>query len=160
MIRQIRSILAAAFALATLASVFRHRAGNHSVRSERPTLKAEATVTGDIVRIGDLVEHAGIIAKVPIFRAPDLGFTGTVPADAVVEAVRSHALVGLDTAGLREVVVTRARAPSPPRTSRSIARALAVQFNLGKPSDITVTFERDMQAMYVEPSAKATRVAH
>ncbi len=42
------------------------------------------------MRIGDLIEHAGIIAKVPIFRAPDLGSTGTVPAEAVVEAVRQY----------------------------------------------------------------------
>ena len=60
------------------------------------------------MRIGDLVENAGIVANVPIFRAPDLGRTGTVPADAVVEAVRPHALIGLDTGGLTEVVVTRA----------------------------------------------------
>ena len=52
---------------------------------ERPRLKAEATVTGNVVRIGDLVAHAGIIANVPIFRAPDLGATGTVPAEAVVD---------------------------------------------------------------------------
>ncbi len=56
---------------------------------DRPVLKAEAIVTGDVVRIGDLVEHAGIVANVPIFRAPDLGSTGTVPADAVIEAVRA-----------------------------------------------------------------------
>ena len=89
---------------------------------ERPVLKAEATVTGDIVRIGDLVEHAGIVAKVPIFRAPDLGSTGTVPADAVIEAVRNHALIGLDTGGVSEVVVTRASRTIPPRTSRSASR--------------------------------------
>ena len=44
--------------------------------SERPALKSEAIVNGDIVRIGDLIENAGIVASVPIFRAPDLGHTG------------------------------------------------------------------------------------
>src|SRR6185503_16074079 len=56
----------------------------------------------------DLVEHAGIISNVPIFRSPDPGSTGTVSAAAVVEAVRAHALIGLDTGGIDEVVVTRA----------------------------------------------------
>src|SRR5690348_17840295 len=42
----------------------------------RPTLKAEATVIGDVVRIGDLVENAGEAADVAIFRAPDIGQTG------------------------------------------------------------------------------------
>ncbi|MFY9694256.1 MAG: flagellar basal body P-ring formation protein FlgA, partial [Xanthobacteraceae bacterium] len=37
-----------------------------------PALKATVTVTGDIVTIGDLVENAGPVADVPIFRAPDL----------------------------------------------------------------------------------------
>ena len=60
----------------------------------RPVLRSEATVNGPTVLNGDLVDNAGIIAKVPIFRAPDLGFTGTVPAEAVVEAVRTHALIG------------------------------------------------------------------
>jgi len=64
----------------------------------RPVLKAEAVVTGDIVRIGDLIEHAGIVANIPIFRAPDLGSTGTVPANAVIEAVRAHQNVDRETA--------------------------------------------------------------
>ncbi len=97
-----------------------------------PRLKAEATVTGDIVRIGDLVENAGIVAKVPIFRAPDLGSTGTVPADAVVEAVRAHALIGLDTGGVSEVVVTRASRTIPAKDIEDrVAQALSAQFALG-----------------------------
>ena len=47
----------------------------------------------------------------------------SVSADAVAEAVRAHALIGLDTGGLSEVVVTRAsRDRSPPRTSRTASR--------------------------------------
>src|SRR4029077_2667360 len=53
----------------------------------RPTLKAEATVFGDLVRIGDLVENAGEAAEVTIFRAPNIGQTGTVPASRVLEDV-------------------------------------------------------------------------
>lgn len=125
-----------------------------TLEPKRPVLKSEATVNGPVVRVGDLVENAGIIAKVPIFRAPDLGFTGTVPAEAVVAAVRTHALIGLDTGGVTEVTVTRAaRAISAKEIEDIVARALSVQYNLGKPSDITIVFERDMQAMYVDPSS-------
>ncbi len=120
----------------------------------RPVLKAEATVHGDIVRIGDLIEHAGIVANVPIFRAPDLGFTGTVPADAVIEAVRSHALIGLDTGGVSAVVVTRASRTIPAKdVEDSVARALSKQFALGPAGDIVVNFDREMRAVYVEPTA-------
>jgi flagella basal body P-ring formation protein FlgA len=128
---------------------------------QRPVLKAEAVVTGDIVRIGDLVDHAGIIANVPIFRAPDLGSTGTVPADAVIEAVRAHALVGLDTAGLTEVVVIRASRTIPAKEIEdSVAEALSRQFALGAPENIAVNFERELRTIQVEPNAKGSpRVA-
>jgi len=123
----------------------------------RPVLRSEAIVTGDIVRIGDLVENAGIIANVPVFRAPDLGSTGTVPVNAVLEAVRAHALIGLDTAGLNEVVVTRASRTIPAKeVEDSVAAALSKQFGLGEPKNIAVTFERELRAIQVEPSAKGT----
>lgn len=121
----------------------------------RPSLKAEAIVTSDIVRIGDLVENAGIVANVPVFRAPDLGSTGSVPVDAVLEALRSHALVGLDTAGLSEVVVIRASRAIPAKdVEDSVATALSKQFGLGEPKNIAVMFERELHAIQVEPSAK------
>lgn len=142
-------------ALATLLSIAAAAAQTlDTLEPKRPVLKSEATVNGPVVRVGDLVENAGIIAKVPIFRAPDLGFTGTVPAEAVVAAVRTHALIGLDTGGITEVTVTRAARAIPAKEIEDIvARALSVQYNLGKPSDITIVFERDMQAMYVDPSS-------
>lgn len=146
-----RSILAAFFALIAAGASAEPL---QSLDASRPVLKAQATVTGSLVLVGDLVENAGIIAKVPIFRAPDLGTTGTVAAEAVVDAVRAHALIGLDTAGITEVVVTRAARAIPAKDiEHIIARALAVQYNLGKPSDLTVTFAREIEAMYVDPAA-------
>lgn len=129
---------------------------------EHPKLKAEAVITGGIVRIGDLVDHAGIIANVPIFRAPDLGVTGTVSAEAVIEAVRPYALVGLDTGDVAEVTVTRAsRAISAKIIEDAVAQALAAQYALGPVKDIVVHFERELRAIHVEPSAKGDpRVAY
>lgn len=122
--------------------------------SSRPVLKAEALVSGDLVRIGDLVDNAGIIANEPIFRSPDLGMSGSVPAAAVVEAVRAHALIGLDTAGLSEVKVTRAARMIPAKAVEDeVARALSEQYQLGPAKDITVSFDRMLRAMYVAPSA-------
>ena len=81
------------------------------------------------MRVGDLVEHAGVIAKVPIFRAPDLGVTGTVPADAVIEAVRRFAGSSvLDTGDVSEVVVTRASRVIPATDIEArVAKALSAQ---------------------------------
>lgn len=129
--------------------------------SGRPALKFEAIVYGDIVRIGDLIENAGIVASVPIFRAPDLGYTGTISADAVLEAVRSQALIGVDTAGVREVTVRRASRTIPTKDVEDIvARALSARFDLGPTKDIVVSFAGELRAMYVDPSTQGVpRVA-
>ena len=150
----IRTLIAAFLSLAALgASATAQVTG--TLEQERPRLKAEAVVTGDLVRIGDLVEHAGIIAEVPIFRAPDLGSTGTVSTDAVVEAVRAHALIGLDTGGLRDVEVTRAsRTITPKEIEGQVARTLATRFALGKPADVALNFDGGLRSLHVEPNAK------
>ena len=129
---------------------------------QRPRLKPEATVTGPMVRVGDLVENAGIIADMPIFRAPDLGFTGAVPAAAVVEAVSKFALVGLDTDGISEVVVTRTSRTIPAKDIEDrIAQALSAQYALGPRQDIAVNFDRELRSIQLEPSAKGeARVAY
>lgn len=151
-------------AIATLAAIT--TAGHTQVTAlpepERPSLRSEAVITGEIVRIGDLIDHAGIVASAPIFRAPDLGSTGTVSADAVLEAVRKHALVGVDARDVRDVVVTRASRTIPASAVEdAISRTLATQYNIGSNKDIAVTFAREMRALYVEPSAKGDlRVAH
>ena len=73
-----------------------------------PALKPAVTIVGEIVRIGDLVENAGAAANIAIFRAPDLGQTGRVAVERVIEAVLPHEIVDIETRGLTEVVVTRA----------------------------------------------------
>ena len=70
----------------------------------QPRLKAQVVVAGDIVRIGDMIENAGLAADKPIFRAPDLGQTGAVPARAVLDAVRPYGLIAVDARGIVEVV--------------------------------------------------------
>jgi flagella basal body P-ring formation protein FlgA len=129
---------------------------------ERPTLKAKALIHGDLVRIGDLIENSGVVSSIPIFRAPDLGYTGTVSVDAVLNAVRDHALIGVDTAGLNEVVVTRASRMVPSSDIEDlIARTLSARFDLGDNKDIIVNLGHDMRIIYVDPLAVGEpRVTH
>jgi flagella basal body P-ring formation protein FlgA len=69
--------------------------------------------------------------------------------------VRAHALIGLDPGDVREVTVTRAsRAIPAHEIELAIAQALSKQYALGEPDDISVSFERDMRAIQVEPNAK------
>jgi len=117
----------------------------------RPTLKSEAVVTSDIVRIGDLVENAGEAAEVAIFRAPDVGQTGSVPASRVLDAVLPHRVIGLDTRGLAEVVVTRAsRQITSKDMEARILRALAGQSGLPDATNVTVMFDNDIKPLQVE----------
>src|SRR3974390_75287 len=126
----IRNLIVVAAALLALGA-------SAAADQERPRLRSEATVTGTIVRVGDLIDHAGIIAKVAIFRAPDLGSTGMVSAETVVEAVRPYGLIGLDTGDVSEVVVTRASRAIPAKDLEDrIAQALSTQYALGPVKDI------------------------
>jgi len=119
-----------------------------------PALRTSVTVTGDIVRIGDLVENAGAVADVPIFRAPDLGTRGVVAAERIIEAIRPQHLIGIDTRGLSEVIVTRAsRAITPKEISTRIAQVLEGQYGLGAARNILVQFDRDARTLHVEPAA-------
>jgi len=122
--------------------------------SAAPSLKASATVMGDIVRIGDLVENAGAVADVPIFRAPDLGQTGSVPVASVLEAVRGHHIIGLDTRGLSEVAVTHAaRAITAKDVEARILLALAGKYGLPDSSNLAIVFDNEVRTVVVEATA-------
>ena len=64
-----------------------------------PVLRANVTVTGDIVRIGDVIDNAGPAAQIAIYRAPDLGTTGALPTAQVLTALRAHQVIGGGTLG-------------------------------------------------------------
>ena len=150
MIRPIIRLLAVALVLALLA-LFARQAG---AQGAPPALRANVTVTAEIVRIGDLVENAGPVAEVPIFRAPDLGTRGAVATERVLAAIEPHHLIGIDTRGLSEVIVTRAsRAITAQEIAARIARALEGQYGLGEARNILVSFDRAVHTLNVEPSA-------
>jgi flagella basal body P-ring formation protein FlgA len=119
-----------------------------------PRLKAGVTVQSDVVRIGDLVENAGSLADIAIFRAPDLGGTGTVSAADVLEAVRAHDLIVVDTAGIRSISVTRAaRQVSARDLERQVADTFAGQYGLGDAGKLSITFDEQPRTLYLEPQA-------
>src|SRR5208282_289238 len=125
-----------------------------AAQNAMPALRANVTVSSDIVRIGDLVENAGPVADVAIFRSPDLGTRGAVATERIVEAIRPHQLIDIDTRGLAEVIVTRqSRAITAPEISARVAQALSGQFGFGAAQNISVNFDRDVRTLQVEPSA-------
>jgi flagella basal body P-ring formation protein FlgA len=151
----IRNVLFSALASLALVALVAPAAAQSAGREPGgPALKASATVAGEIVRIGDLVENAGAVAEVPIFRAPDLGQTGSVPVAQVMDALRGRHLIGLDTRGLSEVAVTRAaRAITVKDVEASVLRVLAGRYGLPDSEKLAVIFDGELRPFEVEATA-------
>jgi len=120
-----------------------------------PKLKPAVTVAGGVVRIGDLFEHAGRFADIAVFRAPDLGQTGSVPTGEVVAAVRKHDLFLFDTAGITVVTVShKSRVIDAKKIKTRIAEALAGRHGLGAAKNLIVSSDRPLRSLQVEAAAK------
>ena len=119
-----------------------------------PVLRAAAVVSTDLVRIGDLVENAGTAARIPVFRAPDPGHTGALPVSRVVDAIRSHGILLIETNDLSAVQVTRAsRAIPPKQIEERIAEGLASQYGVRDAKKLQLSFDREVKALHLEPGA-------
>jgi flagella basal body P-ring formation protein FlgA len=119
-----------------------------------PTLKRDAVVSGDIVRIGDLIDGAGPAAGIAIFRAPDIGETGSVPAYQVLAAARAYGIERVDTQGNSEVAVTRAgRMLAAKDIEAAIARTLVARGGIADSRDIAVSFDRDPAPLRLQGAA-------
>jgi flagella basal body P-ring formation protein FlgA len=107
-----------------------------------PALRANVQVSGDLVRVGDIVDNAGIAAPIAIYRAPDLGTTGSLPVAQVLNTLRAHHVIGVDTRDLREISVTRlARTLDGKDIELQVARALERRSGLGEAADLSMTFD-------------------
>jgi flagellar basal body P-ring formation protein FlgA len=143
-------LLATALFALTAAPAF---AGSADDAIAIPVLRANVTVTSDVVRVGDLIENAGTFALVPVYRAPDLGTTGVLPVAQVLSVLRQHQVIGVDTHDLKDVSVSRlARTVTAKDIQAGVAEALAHRGNLGEAANITVTFDRDLQDIRLEAS--------
>jgi flagella basal body P-ring formation protein FlgA len=126
----LRSLLVATALLAASATPALAQAAGDSIAV--PTLRANVTVTGDVVRVGDVVDNAGTAAQIAIYRAPDLGTTGSLPTAQVLGALRARQVIGVTTGDIKEVSVTRlARTVETREIELQIARAIEHRGGLG-----------------------------
>src|SRR5258708_32494854 len=145
----IRALAFAALLLAAAPAAARMAA----LPSSTPTLKGAANVTSDIVRIGDLIDNAGAAADTPIFRSPDVGTTGSVPVQKVLDAIRLHHIYLVDTGSLSTVEVTRSgRSIEASEIEARIAGTFAGRYGLGEAKNLTVTLDRPAQPVTIEAS--------
>jgi len=116
-----------------------------------PVLRANVNVTGDVVRIGDLIDNAGSAGQIAIYRSPDLGTTGSLPTAQVIAELRSHQVIGVDTRDIKQVTVTRlARTVDTSNIREGVARALEHRSGLGDAANLTLTFDRDLQDLRLD----------
>lgn len=144
-----RSLILASALLAASASVAvaQSRQENPTTQTgivTAPALRANVQVSSDIVRIGDLIDNAGSASQIAIYRAPDLGTTGSLPVPQVINALRAHQVIGVDTRDLREISVTRlARSIEGKDIEAQVGRALERKNGLGDAANLSLTFDRD-----------------
>ncbi|WP_309802461.1 flagellar basal body P-ring formation chaperone FlgA [Methylopila jiangsuensis] len=118
-----------------------------------PSLRAAALVSSDRVTVGDLIEGADpALADVALFRAPDLGLTGAVPAQDVAEAARRAGVVDLDLGASANVSVTRlSRAFTADDIERAVAERAAAEFG-AQAEAMRVTLD-EAATLHLDPSA-------
>ena len=142
-----RSLLIAAFLIAPGCAVA--QSAPDAIAS--PVLRANVTVASDVVRIGDVIDNAGPASQIAIFRAPDLGTTGSVSVRQVMAALRTHQVIGVDTRDLRDISVTRAaRTVETADIERQITQALERRNGLGEAANLSLTFDRDVQSLQLD----------
>lgn len=111
-----------------------------------PVLRANVSVTGEIVTVGDMFSDAGLLAEAPLFRAPAPGTSGLVPVDAIRAAVSKVGLKSFDVAGLEAVRVARDATEIDATTLGSIVANAMLGRNL-VPAGVTITTTFDSQVV-------------
>ena len=147
----VRSLLLATALIAATAPACLAQSRGDTIAT--PVLRAAVNVTSDIVRIGDIVDYTGAAAQILIYRAPDLGTAGSLPVAQVLNTLRAHQVIGVDTRDLKEISVTRlARTLESKDIELQVARALERRNGLGDAANLSMTFDRDPGDVRLEAS--------
>src|SRR5260370_14398898 len=147
----IRSLLLATALLAALPAAALAQGRDDVIAT--PVLRANVIVSGDLVRIGDVIDNAGASARIAIYRAPDLGTTGSLPTAQVISALRAHQVIGVDTRDISAVSVTRlARTIEGKDIELQVARALEHRGGLGEAASLSLSFDRDVGDIKLQAS--------
>jgi flagella basal body P-ring formation protein FlgA len=118
-----------------------------------PALRANVTVTSDLVRIGDVIDNAGTAAQIAIYRAPDLGTTGSLPVAQVLATLRARQVIGVATGDIKQISITRlARTVEAKEIELQVARAIEHRGGLGEAANLKLSFDRDMQDVCLDAS--------
>lgn len=119
-----------------------------------PTLRAETTVDGDLVTVGDLFDGAHGLEGVALFRAPEPGQTGPLPAAAALAAARRAGVPDCEANGVREVFVSRAsREVTRAEIEGAITARAATEFGVDVDA-VQATLDDDQAPLHLDVSLK------
>ncbi|WP_417680434.1 flagellar basal body P-ring formation chaperone FlgA [Roseibium sp.] len=123
--------------------------------AEAPVLQPEVHTLSDIVTIGDFYRNAGDYAGIPLFRSPDMGTSGDVPAEQVAKRAKAAGLIAAGTNGLTKVVVYRRAETIGQRELKTIvAKALTERDASLSEGDLDITLFQAPSAVHADPSAE------
>lgn len=95
-------------------------------------LKSEVTVSGETIRLDQLIEGVGEKGHVALFRAPQPGARGTIRADRILDAAREMGIRGIETGSVLAVNIVRpGRTISRDEMQLAISRTAAERGSLG-----------------------------
>src|SRR6266852_4456742 len=147
----LRSLLLATALLAAASTAASAQVSDDTIAA--PVLRASVNVTADVVRIGDVIDNAGTSAQIAIYRAPDLGTTGSLTTAQVLSALQAHQVIGVDTRDIKAISVTRlSRTIEGKDIEIQVARALEHRSGLGDAANLVLTFDRDVQDLRLDAS--------
>lgn len=126
----------------------------HAFAGDRPVLRSEVATLSEVVTVGDFYDNAGAAAGVPLFRSPDLGTSGAVPAADVAARARDAGLLLAGTDGLSSVVVQRRAEPYDAERLKAMTKAaLSARDASLTPDDLEISFYRTPATILANPAA-------
>ena len=119
------------------------------------SLKSEAIINSDIVRLSDVIEGLDPAKDIPMFRAPDLGQIGTLQTSRILAAANENHISGIDTHDLNTVVVRRLGHLVPQsQILELVSDALSTRYGL--PLDTDLVIDKTIKPLVVEADARRT----
>lgn len=111
-------------------------------------LKAETTISGDVVRLDQLIEGLGEKGRIAVFRAPQPGHRGTIRTERVLEAARDMGIHGVEAGEITAVQITRpGRTISRDEMQLAVSRIAAER---GTPGNLDVVIDDHHAARMVD----------
>lgn len=112
-------------------------------------LRERATVTGDVVTLGDLFANAGDSAEAAIARAPLPGARAAIASDHVARAARAHGLLWPNRERYTHLIVTRTGAEVPAPVIREAIAGAAARHLSQPDAHFSVRFDREPRPVHV-----------